>query len=42
MEEKDRYGEYKSSRDWIFPEDDWGLHVWAKSIKWKPVTDQLL
>ena len=32
-EEKDRYGEYKSSRDWIFTEDDWGLHVWAKSIK---------
>jgi hypothetical protein len=34
-EEKDRFGDYKSFRDWEFPEDDinvWGLHIWFKDL----------
>ena len=34
-DEKDIDGPHKSCRDWIFPEEDWGLHVWVKDIKMK-------
>lgn len=34
-EEQDRFGNYKSFRDWEIPEDDinmWSLHIWFKDL----------